>query len=229
MSAAGLGYCAAVTLAAIFATAGIAKLRDLRATLEQFTALGLPRPGVFTRIVPLAELALVTLLLIVPAVGAIFAMITLAFFTTFLVERVRAGVTAPCACFGATVSTPLSMVDVVRNAMLLVLAAASLMATRPVRPSMGISTIFASRHSMCTGDSATRGAFTIREGALVSPATLNSSMPWGAAVEESLILCISSSVHRLNTNSPVSRTLRRLSFSPPWSCSPLAQYMITGG
>jgi uncharacterized membrane protein YphA (DoxX/SURF4 family) len=135
MTAAGIGYCAAVVLAAIFATASIAKLRDLRATLDQFTALGLPRPGVFTRIVPLAELSLVTLLLIVPAVGAIFAMITLAFFTTFLVSRVRAGVSAPCACFGATVSTPLSWVDVLRNVGLFLLAATALIATRPIRPS----------------------------------------------------------------------------------------------
>jgi uncharacterized membrane protein YphA (DoxX/SURF4 family) len=136
MTAAGLGYCAAVVLAAIFATAAIAKLRDLRATLEQFTALGLPRPGVFTRIVPIAELSLVTLLLIVPAVGAIFAMITLAFFTTFLVSRVRAGVSAPCACFGATVSAPLSWVDVLRNIGLFLLAATALIATRPIRPSL---------------------------------------------------------------------------------------------
>ena len=134
MTASGIGYSAAVVLAALFATASIAKLRDLPATLKQFTALGLPRPGVFTRIVPLAELALVTLLLIVPAVGAIFAMITLAFFTTFLVGRVRAGVTTPCACFGATVSTPLSWVDVVRNLLLMVLAAVALMSTRPVAP-----------------------------------------------------------------------------------------------
>ena len=134
MTAAGVGYCAAVVLAAIFATAAIAKLRDLPATLAQFTALGLPRPGVFTRIIPLAELALVTLLLIVPAVGAIFAMITLAFFTTFLISRVRAGVSAPCACFGATVSNPLSWVDVGRNIGLFLLAATALIATQPIRP-----------------------------------------------------------------------------------------------
>ena len=134
MTAAGVGYCAAVVLAALFATASIAKLRDLPATLKQFTELGLPRPGVFTRIVPLAELALVTLLLVVPAVGAIFALVTLAFFTTFLVGRVRAGITAPCACFGATVSTPLSRVDIVRNLMLMALAGLVLMATRPIAP-----------------------------------------------------------------------------------------------
>lgn len=136
MTAAGVGYSAAVVLAAIFATAAIAKLRDLRATLDQFTALGLPRPGVFTRIVPLAELSLVTLLLIVPAVGAIFSMITLAFFTTFLVSRVRAGVTAPCACFGATVSAPLSWLDVARNLALFLLATTALVAERPVRPTL---------------------------------------------------------------------------------------------
>lgn len=136
MTAAGVGYSAAVVLAAVFATAAIAKLRDLRATLDQFTALGLPRPGVFTRIVPLAELSLVTLLLIVPAVGAIFSMITLAFFTTFLVSRVRAGVTAPCACFGATVSAPLSWLDVARNLALFLLATTALVAERPVRPTL---------------------------------------------------------------------------------------------
>lgn len=135
MSAAGIGYSAAVVLAALFATASIAKLRDLRATLQQFTALGLPRPGVFTRLVPLAELALVVLLLIVPAVGAIFALVTLAFFTTFLIGRIRAGVTAPCACFGATVSAPLSRVDIVRNLLLAGLACLALMATRPIAPS----------------------------------------------------------------------------------------------
>ena len=134
MSAAGLGYSAAAVLAALFATASIAKLRDLPATLQQFTALGLPRPGVFTRLVPLAELALVVLLLIVPAVGAIFALVTLAFFTTFLVGRIRAGVTAPCACFGATVSTPLSRVDIVRNLLLAGLAGLALMASRPIAP-----------------------------------------------------------------------------------------------
>lgn len=136
MTAAGVGYSAAVVLAAVFATAAIAKLRDLRATLDQFTALGLPRPGVFTRIVPLAELSLVTLLLIVPAVGAIFSMITLAFFTTFLVSRVRAGVTAPCACFGATVSAPLSWLDVARNLALFLLATTALVAERPARPTL---------------------------------------------------------------------------------------------
>lgn len=136
MTTAGVGYCCAVILAATFATAAIAKLRDLRATLEQFTALGLPRAGVFTRIVPLAELALVVLLLIVPAVGAIFAMITLAFFTTFLVGRLREGVTAPCACFGATVALPLSWLDIARNLGLFALAAAALLADRPVRPTL---------------------------------------------------------------------------------------------
>lgn len=134
ISAGGLGYTAAVVLAAVFALAAVAKLRDLPTTLEQFTALGLPRPGVFTRIVPLAELSLVILLLIVPAAGAIAALITLAFFTTFLVGRVRAGVQAPCACFGATIATPLSWVDIARNLGLMVLALLALTASRPTAP-----------------------------------------------------------------------------------------------
>ena len=136
ITAGGLGYTAAVVLAAVFALASVAKLRDLPATLEQFNALGLPRAGVFTRIVPLAELSLVILLLVVPPVGAIAALITLAFFTTFLVGRVRAGVHTPCACFGATVATLLSWVDISRNLGLMMLALLALTASRPTAPNV---------------------------------------------------------------------------------------------
>lgn len=131
MSAQGIGYASAVVLACAFALAGVSKLRDLRGTLDDFTALGLPSPRLFAQLVPLAELAISALLLIVPAVGAIAALVTLAFFTVFLASRLRAGVRAPCACFGAMTTHPLSGVDLVRNAALAALAAASLMATRP--------------------------------------------------------------------------------------------------
>lgn len=131
MSAQGIGYAAAVVLAVVFALAAVSKLRDLDATIEGFTALGLPTPRVFAAIIPLAELGIVALLLIVPAAGALAAIVTLAFFTTFLVGRLRAGVHAPCACFGAARPSPLSWIDVVRNLLLLVLAAAVLPAERP--------------------------------------------------------------------------------------------------
>jgi uncharacterized membrane protein YphA (DoxX/SURF4 family) len=137
VTASGIGYVAAVVVAAVFATAAIAKLRDLRQTSADFDRLGLPNPDVFARIVPLAELGVALLLLIVPAGGAIAALVTLAFFTTFLVGRLRAGVTAPCACFGTAAKAPLSGIEIARNVGLMVLAAAALAAERPVRPTVG--------------------------------------------------------------------------------------------
>ncbi len=136
MSAQGIGYASAVVLAAVFALAAVAKLRDLNATADGFEALGLPSPAVFAAVIPLAEVGIVALLLIVPAAGAIAALVTLAFFTTFLVGRLRAGVRAPCACFGSARALPLSGADVLRNVLLIGLALASLPADRPggVRP-----------------------------------------------------------------------------------------------
>lgn len=134
MTASGIGYTAAVVVACVFAVAAVAKLRDLRATVTGLDRLGLPQPELFGRMVPLAELAVAVLLLIVPPVGAIAALVTLAFFTTFLVERLRAGVVAPCACFGASATAPLSGLDVARNLGLMILAAAALATDRPVQP-----------------------------------------------------------------------------------------------
>ena len=137
MTATGIGYVAAVVVAAVFAMAAAAKLRDLRRTSVDFERLGVPNPEVLARLVPLAEVAVVVLLLIVPAGGAIAALVTLAFFTTFLVGRLRAGVTAPCACFGASAKAPLSGIEIGRNAGLMVLSAVALATDRPVRPTVG--------------------------------------------------------------------------------------------
>ena len=133
MSSSGLGYAAAVALAVIFALAAIAKLRDLDTTERDFTALGVPRPTFFARFVPVAEFSIVVLLLIVPPAGAIAALVTLAFFTTFLIGRLRAGVRVPCACFGAAKTRPISSTDIVRNIGLMILAAVSLGTDRPSR------------------------------------------------------------------------------------------------
>lgn len=134
MTASGVGYVAAVVVAGLFAMAAAAKLRDLRATAADFDRLGVPNPDVFARLVPLAEGAVTILLLIVPAAGGLAALVTLAFFTTFLVGRLRAGVVAPCACFGAASKAPLSGIEIARNAGLMVLSALALAADRPVRP-----------------------------------------------------------------------------------------------
>jgi len=133
VSASGLGYAAAAALAAIFAIAAVAKLRDLTTTEREFTALGLPRAAFFARFVPLAELSIVALLLIVPPAGAIAALVSLAFFTTFLIGRLRAGVRVPCACFGAARARPISVLDVIRNLLLMGLAIVSFATDRPTR------------------------------------------------------------------------------------------------
>ena len=129
-----MGYTAAVVVAALFAVAAATKLRDLRGTAVDFDRLGVPNPDVFARLVPLAELAVTILLLVVPAGGGLAALVTLAFFTTFLVGRLRAGVVAPCACFGAASKAPLSGIEIARNVGLMVLSAVALAADRPVRP-----------------------------------------------------------------------------------------------
>jgi uncharacterized membrane protein YphA (DoxX/SURF4 family) len=137
VTASGIGYVAAVVVAAVFAAAAAAKLRDLRQTSVDFDHLGIPNPEVFARLVPLAEMAVTVLLLIVPSGGAIAALVTLAFFTTFLVGRLRSGVTAPCACFGASTKAPLSGIEIARNIGLMALSATALAAERPVRPTVG--------------------------------------------------------------------------------------------
>ena len=131
MSSTGVGYAAAVALAAIFAIAAVAKLRDVSATERDFAGLGVPRASFFARFVPIAELSILALLLIVPPAGAIAALVSLAFFTTFLIGRLRAGVRAPCACFGSSRAQPISVRDVIRNLLLMALAVVSLATDRP--------------------------------------------------------------------------------------------------
>lgn len=135
MTPAGVGYTAAVTLAVLFAVAAVAKLRDPDSTIESFDALGVPNPQATGRLLPLPELATVVLLLVVPPVGGLAALVLLAFFTTFLVRRLRAGVAAPCNCFGDVAARPLSWLAVVRNVLFMALAALALLANHPVRPS----------------------------------------------------------------------------------------------
>jgi uncharacterized membrane protein YphA (DoxX/SURF4 family) len=125
-----------VVLAAVFAVAGVAKLRDPSGTLRDFEGLGLPRARVLVVFVPVVELSVAALLVIVPAAGALGALVTLAFFTTFLVGRLRAGVTAPCACFGSARRDPLSGVEIARNLALVALAVVALATDRPVRPTL---------------------------------------------------------------------------------------------
>ncbi|CAM8630122.1 Methylamine utilisation protein, MauE [Acidimicrobiia bacterium] len=136
VTSAGIGYLAALFLAATFLIAAISKLRDVSATADEFELLGVPAPKAMARFVPVIELAIAAGLVIVPAVGGLFALVTLAFFTTFLVGRLRAGVRVPCACFGAAGTASLSGVEIVRNLGLVVLAAAAMLVQEPTIPSV---------------------------------------------------------------------------------------------
>lgn len=136
MSAAGVGYACAVLLAVVFVIAAVAKLRDRAATAVSFHDLGLPAAARFAAVVPAVELLVAALLVRVPFVGGLAAVTTLAFFTTFLVTRLRAGVTTPCSCFGQARREPLSPANIVGNAFLIVAACAATLATAPVTPAL---------------------------------------------------------------------------------------------
>lgn len=134
---AGVGYVAAVVLALAFVRAGVAKVLAPGPTRASFAALGVPGPDAAARLVPAVELGLAVALVVVPALGAAVALGLLAFFTTFLAGRLRAGVRAPCGCFGAAAAAPLSVLDLVRNALLGALAVAALAADGPTIPRPG--------------------------------------------------------------------------------------------
>src|SRR4249920_1617589 len=68
-----------------------------------------------------------------------------------------------------------------------------------------------SLHSICAGDSATRGGRTTRLGAGVSPASANSSTSGGTSAAVMLAAVAMASLTTLITNSPVSSTLRNVS------------------
>lgn len=120
----GLATLLAITVAATLVVAAVAKLRDPARTAGDFTALGLPMPAVLARLVPAVELAVAVALLIVPGWGAVAAFGLFVLFTALLVSLVRSGQPIACSCFGAVSDEPVSWVEVARNGVLLVAAAA---------------------------------------------------------------------------------------------------------
>lgn len=132
----GLGYACAVSLAAVFIRAGAAKLARPLPTGAGFAALGVPAPEAMARAVPLVELLSAVFLLVVPRVGAVAALLLLFGFSIFVGRAVRSGVIAPCNCFGAARSDPVSMADLVRNGLLGALAVAAATAGVPERPDL---------------------------------------------------------------------------------------------
>ena len=68
------------------------------------------------------------------------------------------------------------------------------------------------RHSSEAGEAATRGTFTMRDGAVASPAASNSLSSSANAPDEMFIASKSGRVQRLNTNSPLAMALAALCF-----------------
>lgn len=113
---------AALILAAVMATAGLAKLRRVGLTTAEFAELGVPGPAVASRVVPGIEVALAVGLLIWPPWAAAVAFALLAAFSAWLIGVMRSGRVVRCACFGALSSAPVSWPQLVRNAGLMGLA-----------------------------------------------------------------------------------------------------------
>ncbi len=122
----GLALAARLGLAAVFAVAGAAKLRDRPGTvlmLEDFGApSGLARPGAL--VLPLAELAVAVLLLpdATAAAAAAGALVLLAVFITAIAVNLARGHQPECNCFGQLHSEPAGPATLVRNGALALLA-----------------------------------------------------------------------------------------------------------
>jgi uncharacterized membrane protein YphA (DoxX/SURF4 family) len=137
VTAGGFGYACALALAVVLAVAAVAKVRDLTATARSFAGLGVPRPATMARVVPAVEAGTAVILVLTPVLGGFVALGLLAFFTTFLVTRLLAGVQAPCSCFGSTRRDPISPASLVGNTFLILLAIGALASSGPQVPTVG--------------------------------------------------------------------------------------------
>jgi len=112
---------AACLLAAVFAVAAAAKLRDPLGTRRTLGEFGLPNPRLLARVLPATETATALLLVVDPRVGGQCAVALLVAFTTLIVGRLLAGHRDACGCFGTWSKRPLSWRDLARNGALVTL------------------------------------------------------------------------------------------------------------
>ncbi len=131
----GIGYAAAVVLAAVFLWAAAAKLARPEETRAGFQALGVPMASLLSQTVPVLELVLAAVLVAFPAVGGVIAFVLLALFTVVLARAVRAGVSTGCTCFGAVLVEPVSGSDLLRNGLLAAAAVGAWGTPEPAAPS----------------------------------------------------------------------------------------------
>src|SRR5215475_5211314 len=99
-----------VILAAIFAVAGIAKLRDRSGTRRALVEFGAPMfsAGTLAVVLPIAELTVSVALLptITARTGAVGALFLLSVFTVAIATSLARGRAPQCQCFGQLHSAP---------------------------------------------------------------------------------------------------------------------------
>src|ERR1700694_5529489 len=83
-------------------------------------------------------------------------------------------------------------------------------------------------HSNDTGASLIRGTATRSDGVNASPASRDSSLPFGNAIEVVLICCASENRTRLTTNCSLARILARGSFGWPENRLPIPTPAVAG-
>jgi uncharacterized membrane protein YphA (DoxX/SURF4 family) len=115
-----------VALAAVFAVAGVAKLRDPQGAQATVGGVGVPAAARASVAFALSAAELgVAALLVLPGLGVIGAAFAAALLSAFLVAlavQYARGVAVPCACFGQIAVTPAGVPTLVRNAVLLAAA-----------------------------------------------------------------------------------------------------------
>ncbi len=116
-----------LVLSAVFLLAGITKLIDLKGTVETVAEFGVPQSlsSAVGYAIPFAELITAGLLLFATSAwwGAVGAASLLAIFTTAIAINLARGRTPDCNCFGQVQSKPISSSTIIRNLVLMLLAA----------------------------------------------------------------------------------------------------------
>ena len=118
-----MAWAAGAVVGVVLIVAGAAKLTSKQWPV-QADALGVPRGA--ARALPILELAIGVALVAGIRLAGIAAVALIGAFTVFLVVALRRGVKAPCACFGAFSTRPVTWWSVVRNVVLIGLAVLSL-------------------------------------------------------------------------------------------------------
>ena len=123
---------ARLVLAVVLGAAAISKLRSRRDTRAAATGLGIPDRLTGVVAAALAPIELIVSVLLVPGVSAYWAALAalalVAAFTALVATNLKRGNHPPCACFGASSDEPISTKTLLRNVVLLVVAAAPVLA-----------------------------------------------------------------------------------------------------